>query len=55
MGKTAAYEQELLSYLTERLSSISEIKIYGTSVEKEPVVSFSVEGRDVKKLGKIFK
>lgn len=52
MAKTAAYEQELMTYATERLSNIEQVKIYGTSTEKEPVVSFSLEGSDVKELEK---
>jgi len=52
MSKTAAYEQELMTYLTNRLESIEQVKIFGTSPEKEPVVSFTVEGSDVKELEK---
>lgn len=50
MVKTAAYEQELMKYLTKELETIEDVTIYGTSAEKEPVVSFNVEGRDVKEL-----
>jgi cysteine desulfurase/selenocysteine lyase len=52
MVKTAAYEQELMKYLTKRLEIIEGVKIYGSSTEKEPVVSFTIEGRDVKQLEK---
>jgi cysteine desulfurase/selenocysteine lyase len=50
MVKTAAYEQELMKYCTKVLESIEKVKIYGTSEEKEPVVSFVIEGKDVKEL-----
>jgi len=36
-------EQELLSYATERLSAIKELKIYGISNRKIPVISFLLE------------
>jgi cysteine desulfurase/selenocysteine lyase len=52
MEKTSGYEQELLAYGTQRLSAISGLKIYGTAPEKEPVLSFELEGKDVKKLEK---
>jgi cysteine desulfurase/selenocysteine lyase len=52
MVKTAAYEQELMEYGTKRLNEIDKIKIYGTAPEKEPVISFDLEGLDVKKLEK---
>ncbi|MGY3212403.1 selenocysteine lyase/cysteine desulfurase [Mucilaginibacter sp. HD30] len=51
-AKTAAYEQELLAYATQKLNEIKEVNIFGTSPEKEPLISFSVEGRDVKQLEK---
>jgi cysteine desulfurase/selenocysteine lyase len=52
MKATAAYEQDLMVYLTDKLNEIEQIKIYGTSAEKEPVVSFDIEGKDVKELEK---
>jgi cysteine desulfurase/selenocysteine lyase len=48
MRKTAAYEQELLEYATEHLNKLSKVKIYGTSPEKEPVISFDLIGMDIK-------
>ena len=48
MQKTSKYEEELLDYATDKLSQIDKIKIYGTSSEKEPVLSFLLEGKDVK-------
>ncbi|RCW93718.1 aminotransferase class V-fold PLP-dependent enzyme [Winogradskyella arenosi] len=38
----AAYENELLSYATERLLQIDDLKIFGTSEEKTSVISFNV-------------
>ena len=35
-------EKELLSYATDRLSAIKEVKIYGTSDRKIPIISFLV-------------
>ena len=39
-----AYEQELLAYMTERLSTIDGLKIYGTAERKCPLVCFTIEG-----------
>ena len=39
-----AYEQELLRYMTERLSIIEGLRIYGTAERKCPLVCFMVEG-----------
>jgi len=50
MQRTMQYELELLSYATEKLSQINGLKIYGTSLEKEPVISFDLIGYDVKAL-----
>lgn len=52
MEKIEKYELELLYYMTEKLSEIDRVKIYGKAPEKEPVLSFTVEGMDVKKLEK---
>ena len=38
-----AYEQELLRYATERLSSIRGVRVIGTAREKASVISFTVE------------
>ncbi len=40
----AKSEKELLSYITERLSGIKGLKIFGNSVKKIPTVSFTLEG-----------
>ena len=39
-----AWEYELLTYATERLREIPGVRIYGEAKEKEPVISFLVEG-----------
>ncbi len=36
-------EKKLLSYATERLSAIKEVRIYGTSERKIPIISFLVK------------
>jgi cysteine desulfurase/selenocysteine lyase len=48
----AKYEQQLLSYATEKLSAIEGVKIYGQAAEREPVISFDIKGAQVKKLEK---
>ncbi|RZS99362.1 aminotransferase class V-fold PLP-dependent enzyme [Aquimarina brevivitae] len=40
----AAYEQELLSYGTQKLLEIEGLKIYGTSANKTSVISFNIDG-----------
>ncbi|MFC5740397.1 aminotransferase class V-fold PLP-dependent enzyme [Dyella tabacisoli] len=39
-----AWEQQLLSYATERLRDIPGLRIIGEAAEKEPVISFLLEG-----------
>src|SRR6266478_5851133 len=41
--KAAAYEHELLSYATERLSAIDGVRIIGTAREKLSVLSFTID------------
>ena len=41
---TRAWEHELLSYATERLREIPGLRIFGEAAEKEPVISFLLEG-----------
>ena len=41
---THAWEQELLAYATERLAEIPGLRIFGQAKEKEPVISFLLEG-----------
>ncbi len=40
----ASYENELLSYATEKLVKIEGLKIYGTSKNKVAVISFNIDG-----------
>ena len=40
----AAYEHELLSYATDKLSAIDNLRIIGTAKEKASVISFVVDG-----------
>ncbi len=39
-----AWEQELLVYATERLQAVPGVRIVGTAADKEPVISFLLEG-----------
>ncbi len=39
-----AWEQQLLGYATERLREIPGVRIFGEAKEKEPVISFLLEG-----------
>ncbi|HEX7815763.1 cysteine desulfurase [Dyella sp.] len=41
---THAWEQTLLTYATERLSEIPGVRIFGQAKDKEPVISFLLEG-----------
>jgi cysteine desulfurase/selenocysteine lyase len=50
----ADYEQELLTYATERMSTIDRVRTFGNAPEKEPVISFDVQGLDVKALETYF-
>ncbi|MBT8325712.1 MAG: cysteine desulfurase [Winogradskyella sp.] len=40
--KIQAYEDDLLNYATEKLSTLEGVKIYGTSKEKTSVISFNI-------------
>jgi cysteine desulfurase/selenocysteine lyase len=53
LGRIAAYEQELLTYATNALSTIPRVRLIGTAKEKVPVLSFVVEGIDAHDLGTI--
>jgi cysteine desulfurase/selenocysteine lyase len=46
MGRQASadYEQELLEYSLEKLSPIDRLRIIGSAPEKEPLVSFTLDG-----------
>lgn len=47
------YEQELLTYATERLQTVPGLKIVGTAPEKAAVVSFTIDGIHPHDLGTI--
>ena len=49
----AAYEDELLTYATEKLNAIDKVIIYGTSQKKAAVISFNVEGLHPYDIGSI--
>ena len=44
MANIEAHEQDILRVMTERLSTIEGLRIYGTSAHKCPIVSFTVDG-----------
>jgi cysteine desulfurase/selenocysteine lyase len=39
-----AWEQDLLAYATARLRDVRGVRVFGTAPEKEPVISFLLEG-----------
>jgi cysteine desulfurase/selenocysteine lyase len=41
--KIAAWEQELLTYATNRLSDVKGLRIIGTAPKKGPIISFVVD------------
>ena len=48
-----AYEKELLDYATEEMLKIEGVRIYGTTEDKSPIISFNVEGCDHYDIGMI--
>lgn len=48
-----AYEEELLAYATQRLSSIEQVRIIGTAREKASILSFLMEGVHAHDVGTI--
>jgi len=42
--RVRAYEQDLLAYATQALESVPGMRIFGRAKDKEPVVSFLIEG-----------
>ena len=46
------YELKFLDYAIQKLSQIKEVRILGSASEKEPVVSITIDGVDVKKFEK---
>lgn len=51
--KVHAYEMELLKYATEKLQAIPGLKIYGTSENKGPIISFNLKGAHHSDVGQI--
>ena len=47
------HEKALLDYATEQLLQIEGLRIYGTTADKAPIISFNVEGCDHYDLGMI--
>ena len=47
------HEKELLDYATEQLLQIEGLRIYGTTEDKTPIISFNVEGCDHYDIGMI--
>jgi len=43
-NEIASYENDLLTYATNKLLEVEGVKIYGTSTEKTAVISFNIEG-----------
>ena len=48
-----AHEKELLDYATVELQKIEGVRIYGTTADKSPIISFNVEGCDHYDIGMI--
>lgn len=44
MESITSYEQELLSYATDRISRIDGVRLIGTAKEKAGVMSFVIDG-----------
>ena len=53
LDRIAAYEHELLSYATEMLSKVPEVRLIGTAAEKAAVLSFVVDGIHAHDIGTI--
>ena len=47
------HEKKLLDYATEQLLQIDGLRIYGTTADKAPIISFNVEGCDHYDIGMI--
>ncbi len=48
-----AHEKELLDYATAELQKVEGVRIYGTTEDKSPIISFNVEGCDHYDIGMI--
>lgn len=42
--KIVEYENELLDYANKKINEIEGIEIYGTSIKKDPIISFNIKG-----------
>ena len=51
--EVAKHEKVLLDYATEQLLQIEGLRIYGTTEDKSPIISFNVEGCDHYDIGMI--
>lgn len=51
--QVAAHEKALTQYATEKLLSIDGLKIYGTTADKAPIISFTIDGCDHYDIGMI--
>ena len=52
-GEVEQHEKVLLDYATEQLLQIEGLRIYGTTADKAPIISFNVEGCDHYDIGMI--
>lgn len=53
IGEIERHEKAMLDYATECLMQIEGMKIYGTTEDKSPIISFNVEGCDHYDIGMI--
>jgi cysteine desulfurase/selenocysteine lyase len=53
MDRIAAYENELLGYMTTRLTGVDNLRLIGTAAHKEGVQSFVIEGIHPHDLGTV--
>ncbi|KYG69114.1 cysteine sulfinate desulfinase [Bdellovibrio bacteriovorus] len=53
LDKIHSYEMDLLKYATEKLSAIPDVKIFGTSENKGPILSFNIKGAHHSDVGQI--
>ena len=51
--EVAVHEQELLRYATARLAEVEGLRIFGTTADKAPIISFCVDGCDHYDVGMI--
>lgn len=51
--EVARHEREMLNYATEQLLGVEGLRIYGTTEDKAPIISFNVEGCDHYDIGMI--